>query len=82
MLVEATEHLIKGIVEHPDEVDVEERTIRGSRPGQLLRVRVHPLDMGRVIGRSGRTATALRRVVNALADGRSVRIDFVDVSER
>ncbi|MDP3971598.1 MAG: RNA-binding protein [Candidatus Nanopelagicales bacterium] len=82
MLVEVAEHLIKGIVEHPDDVDVEERTIKGPRPGRLIQVRVHPLDMGRVIGRSGRTATALRRVVNALADGRSVRIDFVDVTER
>ena len=47
-----------------------------------VRVRVHPDDMGRVIGRNGRTATALRTVVTALNDDRGVRIDFLDVAER
>jgi predicted RNA-binding protein YlqC (UPF0109 family) len=39
---------------------------------------VHPEDLGRVIGRSGRTAKSIRTVVNALSDGRSVRVDVVD----
>ena len=39
-------------------------------------------DMGRVIGRGGRTATALRTVITALNDDRGVRIDFLDVAER
>jgi predicted RNA-binding protein YlqC (UPF0109 family) len=38
--------------------------------------------MGRVIGRSGRTATALRTVVSAINEGRGVRIDFLDAAER
>jgi predicted RNA-binding protein YlqC (UPF0109 family) len=38
---------------------------------------VHPDDLGKVIGRAGRTATALRTVVSALG-GRSVRVDLVD----
>ena len=42
-------------------------------------MRVEPADLGRVIGRSGRTAKALRTVVGALADGRRVRVDVVDV---
>jgi small subunit ribosomal protein S16 len=41
-------------------------------------VRVHPEDLGRVIGRAGRTAKALRTLVSALADGRKVRVDVVD----
>lgn len=82
MLAEATEHLIRGIVDHPDDVQVDERQVRGTRPLLLLKVRVHPDDMGRVIGRSGRTATALRRVVHAVGEGRPVRIDFVDATER
>ena len=45
----------------------------------MLEVRVNPDDIGKVIGRSGRTATALRTVVGALAGRRSVRVDFVDV---
>ena len=74
MLEEALEHLVRGIVEHPDDVRVRERT---QRNGKVLEVRVHPDDLGKVIGRSGRTATALRTVLSALG-GRSVRIDLVD----
>ncbi len=75
MLVDALEHLVRGIVEHPDDVQVRTKPMRR---GMLLEVRVHPEDLGRVIGRSGRTATALRTVVKALADG-PVRVDVVDV---
>jgi predicted RNA-binding protein YlqC (UPF0109 family) len=45
----------------------------------MLEVRVNPEDIGKVIGRSGRTATALRTVVSALAGREPVRVDFVDV---
>ncbi len=76
MLVDALEHLVRGIVEHPDDVQVRSKTLRH---GNLLEVRVHPEDLGRVIGRSGRTANALRTVLKALSDGRSVRVDVVDV---
>jgi uncharacterized protein len=78
MLAEALEHLVRGIVEHPDDVSV--RT-REHRRGRLLEVHVNPDDLGKVIGRGGRTATAFRTVVGALAGG-GVRIDFVDVDER
>jgi predicted RNA-binding protein YlqC (UPF0109 family) len=37
--------------------------------------------MGKVIGRSGRTAKALRTVLGALAPGRPVRVDFLDADE-
>ncbi|WP_430592664.1 RNA-binding protein [Humidisolicoccus flavus] len=75
MLAAALEHLVKGIVDHPDEVLV---AARNSPRGEVLEVRVHPEDLGRVIGRSGRTAKALRTLVSALADGRRVRVDVVD----
>ena len=39
---------------------------------------VHPEDLGRVIGRNGRTAKALRAVINALADGKRVRVELVE----
>lgn len=79
MLEEALGHLVRGIVDHPEDVDVR---MRANRRGKSLDVRVHPDDMGRVIGRSGRTATALRTVITALNDDRGVRIDFLDVVER
>ena len=40
---------------------------------------MNPDDIGKVIGRSGRTATALRTVIGALAGDQDVRVDFVDV---
>ena len=75
MLAAALEHLVKGIVDHPDEVQV---VSRASQRGDVLEVSVHPDDLGRVIGRAGRTAKALRTLVNALADGKKVRVDVVD----
>ena len=79
MLEEALGHLVRGIVDNPDDVSVREKS---TRRGPNLAVRVHPDDMGRVIGRSGRTAGALRTVVTALNSGRAVRIDFLDENER
>ena len=75
MLAPALAHLVKGIVEHPDDVSV---TSKGSPRGEVLEVRVHPEDLGRVIGRAGRTAKALRTLVSALADGQRVRVAVVD----
>ncbi len=78
MLAPALEHLVKGIVDRPDEVKV---VAKNSQRGEVLEVRVHPEDLGRVIGRSGRTAKALRTLVTALADGRRVRVDVVDTDD-
>ena len=78
MLTTALEHLVKGIVDHPDEVKV---VSASSARGEVLEVHVHPEDLGRVIGRSGRTAKALRTIVAALADGRRVRVDVVDTAD-
>lgn len=72
MLASALEHIVCGIVDHPDDVRVDAET---TPRGQILRVRVHQEDLGRVIGRSGRTAQALRTVISALAQGRRVRVD-------
>ena len=78
MLPEALEHLIRGIVAHPDDVTVKEKDLRR---GRMLEVRVNADDVGKVIGRSGRTATALRTVIGALAGDQDVRVDFVDVDK-
>jgi len=73
-LAESLEHLVRGIVDHPDDVRVDLIT---TRRGRTLEVRVHPEDLGKVIGRSGRTATALRTVIAGIG-GRGVRVDVVD----
>jgi len=77
VLESALEHLVKGIVDNPDDVTVDMVT---NRRGRTLEVRVNPEDLGKVIGRNGRTAKALRTVVTALG-GRGVRVDVVDTDE-
>jgi predicted RNA-binding protein YlqC (UPF0109 family) len=77
VLESALEHLVKGIVDNPDDVTVDLVT---NRRGRTLEVRVNPDDLGKVIGRNGRTAKALRTVVAALG-GRGVRVDVVDTDE-
>jgi predicted RNA-binding protein YlqC (UPF0109 family) len=74
VLENALEHLVKGIVDNPDDVEVEMVT---NRRGRTLEVRVNPEDLGKVIGRNGRTAKALRTVMTALG-GKGVRVDVVD----
>lgn len=76
MLKRLVEVLVRGLVEHPDQVEVKAfetpRTV-------TLEVRVADGDMGKVIGRQGRVAKAIRTVVKAAAvkDGRRVNVEFV-----
>ncbi|CAN5245407.1 RNA-binding protein [soil metagenome] len=74
MLEAALEHLVKGIVDNPDDVEID---LVSNRRGRILEVRVHPEDLGKVIGRSGRTAKALRQVMTGVG-GRGLRVDVVD----
>lgn len=78
MLEEALEHLVKGIVDNPDDVAVD---LVDGRRGKTLEVRVNPEDLGKVIGRGGRTAKALRQVMTGVG-GRGLRVDVVDTDGR
>ena len=73
-LADSLEHLVRGIVDNPDDVRVDMVT---NRRGRTVEVHVHPDDLGKVIGRGGRTATALRTVMGGIG-GRGVRVDVVD----
>ena len=70
-------HVVRSIVDNPDAVQVES-VDDGDKV--LLEVRVGDGDLGRVIGRRGRTAMSIRNVVRAAAarDGVDVDVDFVD----
>jgi predicted RNA-binding protein YlqC (UPF0109 family) len=70
-------HIVKSIVDQPDAVTVEEVTGEGRH---RLDVRVGPGDLGRVIGRRGRTASSIRTVTRAAAsrDGVELDIEFLD----
>ncbi|RYG67802.1 KH domain-containing protein [bacterium] len=63
-MIELVGYLVQGIVSHPEEVEVEEFF---DEVGTVYGVRVHPEDIGRVIGKEGRVANALRHVVKAAA---------------
>jgi predicted RNA-binding protein YlqC (UPF0109 family) len=69
-------YLARQLVAHPDEVSVTEVE---TAEGVVLELRVADGDVGRVIGRGGRTARALRTVVRAAAvrDGRRANIEIV-----
>jgi predicted RNA-binding protein YlqC (UPF0109 family) len=74
------EHVVRSLVDDPDAVRVEVQPPGGRRRNMLLEVRTGPGDMGRVIGRRGKTAQAIRAVVRAAAtrDGVDIDVDFVD----
>ena len=77
MLEAAVEHLVRGIVDNPDDVAVD---LVSNRRGRILEIRVNPEDLGKVIGRAGRTAKALRTVTTAIG-GKGIRVDVVDTDE-
>jgi len=70
-------HIVKSIVDTPDAVKVEAIVDEGKI---ILEVRVADGDLGRVIGRRGRTAQSIRAVVRAAAtrDNAEVDVDFLD----
>jgi predicted RNA-binding protein YlqC (UPF0109 family) len=61
---EYIEHIVKGLVEHPDQVSVTE--VVGSRT-TVYELRVGPGDLGKVIGKQGQTARSLRTILAAAA---------------
>lgn len=63
-LIELVGFFVQNIVSHPEEVEVEEFY---DEVGTVYGVHVHPDDVGRVIGREGRVAGALRNLVKAAA---------------
>ncbi|RQD74590.1 MAG: KH domain-containing protein [Candidatus Syntrophonatronum acetioxidans] len=65
------EFLAKSLVDSPEEVDVNQ--IEGER-SLILELRVSPDDMGKVIGKQGRIAKAIRTVVNAAAVKENKRV--------
>jgi uncharacterized protein len=71
------EAIAKALADKPDAVHVTEREARGQ---MFVELTMAPGDMGRVIGRQGRTAQAVRTLANLAAemDGHKVSVDFRD----
>ena len=74
------EQVVKGLVDHPDAVNIteveQERTT-------VYELRLDPSDVGRVIGRSGRTVNAIRTLLHAgsAKAGKFTRLDIIDEKE-
>lgn len=60
---ELVEAIAKALVDNPDQVQV--RAIEGEQV-TVFELRVHPTDLGKVIGRQGRTAQAIRTILGAV----------------
>ena len=77
MSVGVLDYLARSIVDEADAVDIE---VEEGRRSVMLRLRVSPSDMGRVIGRRGRVAQAIRTVVRAAGarEGVDTSVDIVD----
>ncbi len=72
---ELVEVIAKALVDNPDEVVVTEKS-----DGRSITVELHvaPSDMGKVIGKQGRIAKAIRTVVKAASVGEKAKVD-VDI---
>ena len=80
ILKELLSDLVKPIVTDPDSVVIIEKK---SGKEILLQLNVAPADMGKVIGRHGKIAKAIRTVMKAAAttSGQKVRVDILDADE-
>ena len=74
---EIVEVIAKALVRHPEQVRVE---AADDRNGTVYALRVSPVDMGKVIGKQGRIAKAIRTVVKAAATRENKKVN-VEISE-
>lgn len=76
-LVQLVETIARALVDEPEEVIVEEVD---SDSGRLIELQVAKNDVGKVIGKDGRTAQSIRAVLSAASSkhGRRVHLDIVD----
>jgi len=76
-LRDVVEVVVRALVDQPDAVKVTESERRGM---SVLELRTAPGDMGKIIGRQGRTAAALRTLVAVAAEhhGKRVQLDIKD----
>jgi hypothetical protein len=75
-VIELVEYIAKALVDHPENVAVNQ--VEGEQ-SIILELKVDPEDMGKVIGKQGRIAKAIRTVVKAAAakDGKRVVVEII-----
>ncbi|NPV59303.1 MAG: KH domain-containing protein [Actinobacteria bacterium] len=74
---ELLEYLARALVDNPEGVEV--TSVEGER-STILQLRVHPDDVGKVIGKNGRIAQAMRTLIKASAtrEGRNAIVEIID----
>jgi len=70
---EFLEHIVKALVDHPEDVKIERRV---DEMGVLLSLTVHPEDMGQIIGKAGSTARAIRSLVRIVGLKNHARVNL------
>ncbi len=77
MMEDLLEYLARALVDNPDDVQVE--VIEGERSA-ILQLKVHPDDIGKVIGKQGRIVQAIRTLVKAAAtkQGKNAIVEILD----
>ncbi len=70
---EFLEFLVKSIVDHPDDVQVERKV---DEMGVLLSLKVNPLDMGQIVGRQGSTAKVIRSLLRIVGVKNHARVNL------
>ena len=71
--VQFLEYVVKALVDHPEDVKIK-RTV--DEMGVLITLDVHPDDMGKVIGRSGNTAKAIRILLRVVGMKQNARVNL------
>lgn len=74
------EFIVRALVDHHEEVDIEQVDHPRST---IFYVRIHPDDVGKIIGKSGRTIGAIRTMLNAAMkdDNRRVQVEVIEEDE-
>ena len=75
---DAIEMIVKSLVDDPEAVDV--REVEQRNGATLIEVRVSPEDIGKIIGKQGRTAKSVRTILNAVASrtNRKVVLEIIE----
>lgn len=70
---ELASYIIKRIIDNPDDLTVESKELDGTL---MITFRVNPLDMGKVIGKGGRTINAIRSLIKIIALKTQIRCNI------
>ena len=70
---EFLEYIVKALVDHPEDVKIDRKV---DEMGVLLSLRVHPDDMGQIVGRQGSTARAIRSLVRIVGLKNHARVNL------